>query len=93
MRGIAGPASATLFAGDVGVAGQAEEDDARQRPMATVFTRRDGTVRHFWSSELFMAPMEPGQSPRHIDFMWPLWAVLDTTPAGRAPVWYPSLSY
>jgi predicted dithiol-disulfide oxidoreductase (DUF899 family) len=40
-----------------------------------------------------MAPMEPGQSPRHIDFMWPLWAVLDTTPAGRAPDWYPSLSY
>ena len=72
---------------------QAEEDDARQRPMATVFTRRDGTGRHFWSSELFMAPMDPGQSPRHIDFMWPLWAVLDTTPDGRAPNWYPSLSY
>ncbi len=72
---------------------QAEASDAEQRPMATVFTRRDGTIRHFWSSELILAPMEPGQSPRHVDFMWPLWAVLDRTPGGRGDDWYPRLAY
>lgn len=40
---------------------QAEASDAGQRPMATVFTRQDGTIRHFWSSELVLAPMEPGR--------------------------------
>ena len=59
--------------------------------MATVFVRRDGAVRHFWSSELFTAPLDPGQDPRHVDFMWPLWAVLDSTPAGRGD-WGPSLA-
>jgi len=72
---------------------QAEEDDARQRPMATVFTRRDGTIRHFWSSEMFLAPTDPGQNPRHIDFMWPLWAVLDAAPDGRGADWRPGLAY
>jgi predicted dithiol-disulfide oxidoreductase (DUF899 family) len=72
---------------------RAEDDDTRQRPIATVFTRRDGAIRHFWSSELVMGPADPGQNERHIDFMWPLWAVLDTTPDGRRPDWYPSLAY
>jgi predicted dithiol-disulfide oxidoreductase (DUF899 family) len=72
---------------------RAEASDAEQRPMATVFTRQDGTIRHFWSSELILAPMEPGQSPRHVDFMWPLWAVLDRTPGGRGADWYPRLAY
>jgi predicted dithiol-disulfide oxidoreductase (DUF899 family) len=71
---------------------QAETSDARQRPTATVFTRRDGTIRHFWSSELLAAQFEPGQDPRHVDFMWPLWAVLDRTPAGRGD-WRPALTY
>jgi predicted dithiol-disulfide oxidoreductase (DUF899 family) len=60
--------------------------------MATVFTRRDGTIRHFWSSELLTARLEPGQDPRHVDFMWPLWAILDRTPAGRGD-WRPALAY
>lgn len=72
---------------------RAEASDAEQRPMATVFTRRDGMIRHFWSSELFLAPMEPGQAPRHVDFMWPLWAVLDLSPGGRGTDWYPRLAY
>lgn len=71
----------------------AEASDADQRPMATVFTRQDGAIRHFWSSEMLLAPMEPGQAPRHVDFMWPLWAVLDRTPDGRDPDWYPALAY
>jgi predicted dithiol-disulfide oxidoreductase (DUF899 family) len=61
----------------------AEAPDGSQWPIATVFTRRDGAIHHRWSSELFYAPPASGQNPRHVDFMWPLWSILDTTPAGR----------
>jgi predicted dithiol-disulfide oxidoreductase (DUF899 family) len=71
----------------------AEASDAEQRPMATVFTRRDGEVHHFWSSELLTAPGEAGQNARHVDFMWPLWAALDRTPDGRGVDWMPQIEY
>jgi predicted dithiol-disulfide oxidoreductase (DUF899 family) len=71
----------------------AETDDANQAPMATVFTRADGTIRHFWSSEMFYAPADPGQDPRPVDFMWPLWAVLDRGPEGRGADFRPRLGY
>jgi predicted dithiol-disulfide oxidoreductase (DUF899 family) len=72
---------------------QAEGPDGSQYPFANVFVRRDGAVHHFWGSELWLLPHEPGQDPRHIDFMWPLWSVLDRTPAGRGGQWRPSLEY
>jgi predicted dithiol-disulfide oxidoreductase (DUF899 family) len=72
---------------------QAEAEDGSQLPMATVFARRDGKIHHFWSSELFLAPTEPGEHPRHVDFMWPLWLVLDRTPDGRGTDWNPELEY
>ena len=71
----------------------AEAPDGRQDPMATVFVRRDGKIHHFWSSELYYAPTDPGQDPRHVDFMWPLWSVLDVTPEGRGSDWGPQLAY
>jgi predicted dithiol-disulfide oxidoreductase (DUF899 family) len=71
----------------------AELADGEQLPLATVFVKRDGRIHHFWSSELFFVPPDPGQHPRHVDFIWPLWAVLDRTPAGRDPVWQPALRY
>ena len=71
----------------------AETPDGEQLPMATVFVRRDGRIHHWWSSELFLVPNEAGTDPRHVDFMWPLWAVLDRTPAGRSPDWVPALDY
>jgi predicted dithiol-disulfide oxidoreductase (DUF899 family) len=71
----------------------AEAVDGRQKPVATVFVRRNGKIHHFWSSELHTAPSEPGQHPRHVDFMWPLWNVLDYTPEGRGDGWSPRLQY
>jgi predicted dithiol-disulfide oxidoreductase (DUF899 family) len=71
----------------------AETSDADQRPMATVFIRRDSDIHHFWSSELLTAPGEPGEHARHVDFMWPLWAALDRTPDGRGADWMPQLAY
>ena len=61
----------------------AEGPDGSQWPIATVFVRRDGAIHHSWSSELIYAPAAPGQNARHVDFMWPLWNILDTTPVGR----------
>jgi predicted dithiol-disulfide oxidoreductase (DUF899 family) len=69
------------------------EGERGQNPIATVFVRRDGTIHHFWSSELFFAPTAPGLHPRHVDFIWPLWAVLDLTPEGRGTDWGPELKY
>ncbi|MEN3351262.1 MAG: hypothetical protein V7632_4897 [Bradyrhizobium sp.] len=62
-------------------------------PGYNVFTRRDGTIRHFWAGEMGAGTMDPGQDPRGAPDMDPLWTVLDTTPEGRGTDWYPKLSY
>jgi predicted dithiol-disulfide oxidoreductase (DUF899 family) len=60
-----------------------ETPEGSQRPMMNIFSRKSGTVRHTWGSELAYAPRDPGQDARHIDLIWPLWGVLDLTPEGR----------
>jgi predicted dithiol-disulfide oxidoreductase (DUF899 family) len=62
-------------------------------PGYSVFTRRDGTVRHFYSGEMGGETADPGQDPRGAPDFDPLWNVLDTTPEGRDPAWYPKLTY
>jgi predicted dithiol-disulfide oxidoreductase (DUF899 family) len=71
----------------------AESPGGDQLPMATVFTRRGGKIHHAWSSELFLVPADPGQDARHVDFMWPMWKILDSTPGGRGQDWGPELDY
>jgi predicted dithiol-disulfide oxidoreductase (DUF899 family) len=58
-----------------------------------VFTRRDGVIRHFWSGEMGGETADPGQDPRGAPDLSALWNVLDTTPAGRDPNWYPKVDY
>jgi len=58
-----------------------------------IFTRRDGTIRHFWSGEMGFETADPGQDPRGAPDLMPLWTVLDSTPEGRKADWYPSLEY
>jgi predicted dithiol-disulfide oxidoreductase (DUF899 family) len=62
-------------------------------PGYSVFTRRDGIIRHFWSAEMGGATADPGQDPRGAPDMDPLWTILDTTPEGRGTDWYPKLHY
>jgi predicted dithiol-disulfide oxidoreductase (DUF899 family) len=62
-------------------------------PALNVFTRRDGTIRHFWSGEMTSSTADPGQDPRGAPDPAPLWMVLDLTPEGRAADWYPKLEY
>jgi predicted dithiol-disulfide oxidoreductase (DUF899 family) len=71
----------------------AERSDENQFAMATVFSRSEGKIQHRWSSEVWFVDPEPGQNPRHVDFMWPLWGVLDRTPEGRGGDWWPALEY
>ncbi|SPA30390.1 conserved hypothetical protein [Cupriavidus taiwanensis] len=61
-------------------------------PGYTVFSRRDGKVRHFWSSEMYALTCDPGQDPRGAPDLDALWTLLDTTPEGRGD-WYPELEY
>jgi len=70
-----------------------EDAKGDQRPSLNIFVRRDGAIHHFFHSELMFAPSEPGQDPRHVDIIWPLWNMLDFTPEGRGENWYPKLSY
>ena len=58
-----------------------------------VFTRRDGTIRHFWSGEMSASTADPGQDARGAPDPAPLWMVLDSTPEGRGADWYPKLEY
>lgn len=58
-----------------------------------VFTRRDGTIRHFWAGEMGFETADPGEDPRGAPDLMPLWTVLDSTPEGRKADWYPSLEY
>ena len=67
-------------------------DDA-DMPAFNVFTRRDGSIRHFWSGEMGGSTADPGQDPRGAPDLMPLWAILDSTPEGRGGDWYPKLEY
>ena len=71
----------------------AEDETGQQWPLAHVFTRRGKKIHHFWTSELWWATHDAGQDARHVDFMWPMWAILDRTPEGRGTDWLPELTY
>jgi predicted dithiol-disulfide oxidoreductase (DUF899 family) len=71
----------------------AETAEGWQRPMLNVFHHDGDAVRHFWASELFYAPSEPGQDPRHVGTIEPVWNLLDLTREGRPTYWDEQLSY
>jgi predicted dithiol-disulfide oxidoreductase (DUF899 family) len=67
--------------------------DGSDIPSFNVFTRRDGTIRHFWAGEMTGPTADPGQDPRGAPDLPPMWNVLDMTPEGRGADWYPKLDY
>jgi predicted dithiol-disulfide oxidoreductase (DUF899 family) len=71
----------------------AETPEGEQRPVLTVFHRDGGVIRHFWSSELFYAPPDPGQDPRHVGTLEPLWNLFDLIPEGRPVDWQEQFNY
>jgi predicted dithiol-disulfide oxidoreductase (DUF899 family) len=62
---------------------RAETDEGSQIPILNVFVRDGDELRHSWASELMFAPRDEGMEARHVDLIWPIWNVLDMTPAGR----------
>ena len=71
----------------------AETAEGDQRPMLNVFHRDGDTIRHFWGSELFYAPADPGQDPRHVGTIEASWNIFDLTPEGRGEDWDEQLCY
>ena len=69
----------------------AESPSGAQIPAANIFVRRNGEIRHFFSTEMLYVD-RPGQHPRHVDRIWPIWNLLDMTPEGRGD-WGPKLAY
>ena len=67
-----------------------EDDDV---PGFSVFTLRDGRIRHFYTNEMGGEMADPGQDPRGAPDLDPLWQMLDWTPQGRGTDWYPKLEY
>jgi predicted dithiol-disulfide oxidoreductase (DUF899 family) len=70
-----------------------ETPEGAQRPMLNVFERDGAAIRHFWGSELLQAPMEPGEDPRHVGTLEPLWNLFDLTREGRPQDWYEQHAY
>ena len=62
-------------------------------PGFSVFTRRNGSICHFYSGEMSGEMSDPGQDPRGAPDLDPLWSMLDLTPEGRGIDWYPKLEY
>ncbi len=64
-----------------------ESEDGQQVPILTVFHKDgDGPIRLSWASELLFEPADPGQDPRHLGTVEPMWTLLDLTPGGRPDV-------
>lgn len=70
-----------------------ETAEGSQMPMLNVFRRDHGAIRHFWGSELLYAPTDPGQDPRHVGTIEPVWNLFDLTPEGRGTDWDEQLRY
>ncbi|RVJ56763.1 DUF899 domain-containing protein [Sinorhizobium meliloti] len=61
-----------------------EDAEGQQLPILTVFHKgADGLIRLSWASELLFLPADPGQDPRHLGTVEPMWTLLDLTPGGR----------
>lgn len=64
-----------------------------EMPVLMVLRKAEGKVRLHWMGETTTEMADPGEDPRGAVDLAPLWNVLDLTPAGRDPKWYPRLSY
>jgi predicted dithiol-disulfide oxidoreductase (DUF899 family) len=71
----------------------AETSDGSQLPVLNVFVRRGAAIHHSYATELLFAAPEPGQHPRHLDLIFPLWNLFDLVPEGRGTDWVPRLAY
>ncbi len=77
------------YARDLGVL----TPEGDEYPALVVYRREGARVRLFWAGEISGEMADPGQDPRGAVDIAPLWNILDLTPEGRDPDWYPKLTY
>jgi predicted dithiol-disulfide oxidoreductase (DUF899 family) len=71
-----------------------EDASGSQMPNLSVFHRESNCeIRHTWSSELLYEPTDPGQDPRQVGTLEPLWNIFDLTPEGRPEDWDEQMQY
>lgn len=68
-----------------------EAPDGAQLPMLNVFRRTPDGIRHHYATEMLFSTPEPGQHPRHMDLLMPLWNLYDLVPEGRPASGVPRL--
>jgi len=69
-------------------------EDGIDEGAAVLVWRRDGDgARLFWAAEGGSETADPGFDPHLAPDPTPLWNLIDWTPAGREPGWYPKLEY
>lgn len=73
--------------------GGLDQEKRMEMPALMVLRKHNGVVRLHWMGETTMEMADPGEDPRGAVDLAPLWNILDLTPAGRDPKWYPRLSY
>jgi predicted dithiol-disulfide oxidoreductase (DUF899 family) len=73
--------------------GGLDPDKGWEMPALMVLVRDGDAVRLHWMGEMTNEMADPGEDPRGAVDLAPLWNVLDLTPAGRDPQWYPKLDY
>ena len=59
-----------------GIAYGGEESVANQLPILVVFRKSEYGMCYFYGTQLFFAPPEDSQHPRHMDPTWTLWNFL-----------------
>ncbi|MEO8182773.1 MAG: DUF899 family protein [Deltaproteobacteria bacterium] len=81
--------SVRLHAKDLGIL----DDKGNEGAAIVIYQRKGDEVRLFYAAEMPAEAADPGQDPRTAPDIAPLWSLLDLTPEGRDPHWYPKLSY
>ncbi len=66
---------------------------AEGRPMVNVFSRAGGAIHHTWGAGCSTRTANPGQDPRHVGTLEPLWNMFDLIPEGRGVAWEEQLAY
>ena len=69
-----------------------EGADGEQSATLNVFARDSDVMRHTYATEMQRAHSSPGEDPRHVDSIWPMWSLFDFTPDGRGDD-HPKLQY
>ena len=64
--------------------GQDDDTDKSLQPNINVFTRKDGSIYHFWGTEM---------EGNHVDTVWAYWNLMDMTPEGRPDVETPPQNF